>query len=198
MSSKRRRRDQGENAGSNRNLDGRRLRTVTEAKALAEYLAVKPEMERREKEARRKRWEQIVQMAEDKEREIKSGSKGRVDGQWVADLDDAKKRTEMATRAAMAGEWSDRRFSNHVNQDMSGSDDDEESGEGEQEEMDSSEGTTPEVEDDKKAKGKAKAVEKILEKGVDIAKIKDKARMEYFGFYEDDEFMSEDEEEAAT
>ena len=54
MSSKRKR-NQGENDGSSRNLDGRRIRTVNEAKALAEYLAVKPEMDRRQKEERRRR-----------------------------------------------------------------------------------------------------------------------------------------------
>jgi len=48
MSSKRKR-NQGEDNGSSRNLDGRRLRTVNEAKALAEYLAIKPDMAKREK-----------------------------------------------------------------------------------------------------------------------------------------------------
>ena len=54
MSSKRKN-NQGDANSSNRNLDGRRLRTVNEAKALAEYLALKPEMEKKEKEARRAR-----------------------------------------------------------------------------------------------------------------------------------------------
>lgn len=62
--SSRRKKNQGEGNSSNRNLDGRRLRTVNEAKALAEYLALKPEMEKKEKEARRKRWEQVVDLAE--------------------------------------------------------------------------------------------------------------------------------------
>src|SRR4051794_20742598 len=48
MSSKRKRNRGDENASS-RNLDGRRLRTVNEAKALAEYLAIKPEMAKKEK-----------------------------------------------------------------------------------------------------------------------------------------------------
>ena len=53
MQSKRRRGGNAEEAnGSNRNLDGRRLRTVAEAKRLAEYLALKPEMEAKEKEER--------------------------------------------------------------------------------------------------------------------------------------------------
>lgn len=59
--------------GSNRNLDGRRLRTVTEAKNLAEYLATKPDLEKREKDERRKRWEAVVEGAERREEEIKKG-----------------------------------------------------------------------------------------------------------------------------
>ncbi len=100
MSSKRKR-DQGDENSSNRNLDGRRLRTVAEAKALAEYLALKPEMEKKEKEARRKRWEQVVELAEKREAEIKNESKGRVDGKWVEDKDDAGEKTREAVVAAM-------------------------------------------------------------------------------------------------
>lgn len=100
MSSKRKR-NQGDENSSNRNLDGRRLRTVAEAKALAEYLALKPEMEKKEKEARRKRWEQVVELAEKREEEIKNGSKGRVDGKWVGDKDEAGERTREAVVAAM-------------------------------------------------------------------------------------------------
>ncbi|KAL8705853.1 MAG: hypothetical protein Q9201_001076 [Fulgogasparrea decipioides] len=107
MSSKRKR-NQGDQNSSNRNLDGRRLRTVAEAKALAEYLAVKPEMEEREKDARRKRWEQVVELAEKREAEIRNGSKGRVDGKWVEDKDEAGERTREAVLAAMrSGEYHD-------------------------------------------------------------------------------------------
>ncbi|KAI9844555.1 MAG: hypothetical protein M1837_005514 [Sclerophora amabilis] len=104
--SSRRKRNQGENNGSNRNLDGRRLRTVNEAKALAEYLAVKPEMEKKEKEARVKRWEQIIEMAEQKEDELKNGAKAKMDAQmadWVQDHDEMVQRTrENAQRATKA------------------------------------------------------------------------------------------------
>ncbi|KAI4199232.1 MAG: hypothetical protein LQ346_002609 [Caloplaca aetnensis] len=100
MSSKRKR-NQGDENSSNRNLDGRRLRTVAEAKALAEYLAFKPEMEKKEKEARRKRWEQVVELAEKREEEIKNGFKGKVDGKWVEDKDDAGEKTREAVVAAM-------------------------------------------------------------------------------------------------
>ncbi|KAF2433067.1 hypothetical protein EJ08DRAFT_647482 [Tothia fuscella] len=92
--------------GSMRNLDGRRLRTVTEAKALAEYLALKPEMDKREKEERRKRWEQVVKLAEDKQDEIKSGGgKGRVDGKWLEGKEEAAEKTRQAVLASLsAGE----------------------------------------------------------------------------------------------
>src|ERR1700748_1715654 len=54
--SSRKKKNQGDAHASSRNLDGRRLRTIKEAKALAEYLAVKPEMDKTEKEERLKRW----------------------------------------------------------------------------------------------------------------------------------------------
>lgn len=100
MSSKRKR-NQGDENASSRNLDGRRLRTVTEAKALAEYLAIKPEMAKREKEARRNRWEQVVELAERREEEMRSGNKGKVDGKWVEDKEEAGERTREAVLAAM-------------------------------------------------------------------------------------------------
>ena len=106
--SSRRKKNAGENNSSNRNLDGRRLRTVNEAKALAEYLALKPDMEKKEKEARRKRWEQVVEMAERREEEIRSGNKGKVDGKWMEDKEEAGERAREAVRAAMrAGNYHD-------------------------------------------------------------------------------------------
>ncbi|KAL8788087.1 MAG: hypothetical protein Q9213_001845 [Squamulea squamosa] len=99
--SSRKKRNQGDENSSNRNLDGRRLRTVAEAKALAEYLALKPEMEKKEKEARRKRWEQVVALAEQREADIKNNTKARVDGKWVEDKDEASERTRDAVLAAM-------------------------------------------------------------------------------------------------
>lgn len=107
MSSKRKR-NQGDDNGSSRNLDGRRLRTVNEAKALAEYLAIKPEMAKREKEERRKRWEQVVELAERREEEIRLGNKGKVDGKWVEDKEEANERTREAVISAMkSGNYKD-------------------------------------------------------------------------------------------
>jgi Silencing defective 2 N-terminal ubiquitin domain len=174
MSSKRKRRDQIENSGSNRNLDGRRLRTVNEAKALAEYLAVKPEMDKKEREAKKKRWEQIVDLAEEKAREIRSGNKGKVNGEWVESKEEASERTRDATRRAMVeGTWTDVKFERGESS-RSGS------GSQEEEAQSSSEGTTPPDADAKDLKAGAKGKQKAVE---------------YFGFDEDDEFMSDDEEE---
>ena len=100
MSSKRKN-NQGDSNNSNRNLDGRRLRTVNEAKALAEYLALKPEMDKKEKEARRKRWQQVVDLSEKREFEIRNGTKGKVDGKWVEDKEEAGERAREAVQRAM-------------------------------------------------------------------------------------------------
>lgn len=107
MSSKKKK-NHGDNNGSNRNLDGRRLRTITEAKALAEHLATKPEMEKKEKEARQKRWQQVVDLAEKREEELRSGSKQRIDGRWVEDKTEAVDAVREAVLKAMEnGSYSD-------------------------------------------------------------------------------------------
>lgn len=98
--SSRKKRDQN-STGSNRNLDGRRLRTVQEAKALAEYIELKPEMDRREKEKRTRRWQEVVDSAERREDEIKNGGKGHLDGKWVEDREEISDRMREATEAAL-------------------------------------------------------------------------------------------------
>ena len=104
MSSRKKNRDNNINPnGSNRNLDGRRLRTVDEAKRLAEYLAIKPEMEKREKEQRRKRWEAVVEASEKREEEIKRGGVGggRLDSEWVEAKEGAEERVRESVMKAM-------------------------------------------------------------------------------------------------
>ncbi|KZZ98464.1 hypothetical protein AAL_02982 [Moelleriella libera RCEF 2490] len=97
-----------EDHGSSRNLDGRRLRTVNEAKALAEYLAIKPEMDKKEKAKRRERWEQIVQVSEEKQHQIKNGGQALLDGKWVEDKEESSERTRDAVAAAIkAGNYRD-------------------------------------------------------------------------------------------
>lgn len=108
MASKRKR-NQGDSNSSSRNLDGRRLRTVNEAKALAEYLAVKPEMDKQEKEERRRRWQAVVEMAEKRQDEIKNGGgKQKIDGQWMDDKEEMNEKAREAVLAAMKdGAWTD-------------------------------------------------------------------------------------------
>lgn len=101
MSSKKNRDRQDQN-GSNRNLDGRRLRTVDEAKRLAEYLATKPEMERKEKEERRKRWEAVIDAAEATEAKIKAGKMGSNQGRLDAEYVEGKEAAEEKVREAVA------------------------------------------------------------------------------------------------
>jgi hypothetical protein len=164
MSSKRKR-GQGEQNGSSRGLDGRRLRTVNEAKALAEYLAIKPEMARKDKEERRKRWEQVVELAERREEEIRSGNKGKVDGKWVEDKEEANERTRDAVLAAMkSGNYKDNLAVRTSG--ASGS----ASSESEYEAGASSKDTTPPSESAK-------------------------PNRTFLGFDDDDEFMSSDEED---
>jgi len=122
--SSRKKRQQGEVNGSSRNLDGRRLRTVNEAKALAEYLAVKPEMDKKEKEERRKRWELIVEMAEKKTDEIKNGSKARLDSKFFEDKDEASEKTRQAVLAALdAGDIKEALGMKESDESMEGSED---------------------------------------------------------------------------
>ncbi|KAF2212490.1 hypothetical protein CERZMDRAFT_8211, partial [Cercospora zeae-maydis SCOH1-5] len=108
MSSRKNRNSNVNPNASNRNLDGRRLRTVDEAKRLAEYLAIKPEMEKKEREERKKRWQEVVEAAERKEDEIKSGkggaAKGRLDAEWVEGKEDAESKTREAVIRAMKEE----------------------------------------------------------------------------------------------
>ncbi|KAF2199354.1 hypothetical protein GQ43DRAFT_442560 [Delitschia confertaspora ATCC 74209] len=102
--SSRKKRNAGEANSSSRNLEGRRLRTVTEAKQLAEYLAIKPEMERKEREERMKRWQDIVDSTERKEEELRSGKGVRVDGQWAEDKEEAEQKTREAVLRALQEE----------------------------------------------------------------------------------------------
>ncbi|OAA70464.1 hypothetical protein ISF_02438 [Cordyceps fumosorosea ARSEF 2679] len=170
--SSRKKRTQDDN-GESRNLDGRRLRTVNEAKALAEYLAIKPDMDKKEKEKRRARWEEIVQQTEAREAEIKNGGKSMIDGQWAEDKEESNERTRDAVLAAMkAGSYTDNLSSSHGSSSAahgaSLSDGDENSSASSKESPPPAQSAV-----DPKGKGKARA---------------------FFGFDEDDEFMSSDDE----
>ncbi|KAK0634684.1 telomere stability and silencing-domain-containing protein [Bombardia bombarda] len=191
MSSKRKK-NQGEDNGSSRNLDGRRLRTVTEAKALAEYLSIKPEMDRKEKEKRRQRWADIVETTERKQDEIRHGTKGRLDGKWVEDKEETGERTREAVLAALkagnvkdnltllsaspTGSESSASAAGANSEEVIMRDDDDSSSE----ESGGSKATTPPSEP---------------EASTSAAAAKGQPRT-FFGFDEDDEFMSSSEDES--
>jgi hypothetical protein len=107
MSSRKRRQNAELATGSARNLDGRRLRTITEAKNLAAYLATKPDMDRKEKEERRKRWEQVVELAEQREADMKAGKgpDGRRKGlsdEWIETKEEVGENVRNAVKMAMS------------------------------------------------------------------------------------------------
>ncbi len=171
---KRKKNQGGEENGSSRNLDGRRMRTVNEAKALAEYLAIKPDMDRKEKEKRKQRWQEIVDLTERRQEEIKHGSKGRLNGKWVEDKEEAGERTREAVLAAMkAGSFQDNLLSRSHESNSTDTGDDAIMEEDEPDGESSSKASTPPSEPATNSKPKTRA---------------------FFGFDEDDEFVSSDEE----
>lgn len=176
--SSRRKRNEGEDNGSSRNLDGRRLRTVNEAKALAEYLAVKPDMDKKEKEERRRRWEAVVDAAEKRQEELKNGGgKQKVDGQWMEDKDEMNEKAREAVLAAMKEDtWTD----NLKDSLLGGSSTSASEGSGQESGSPSEESEEETEMKDAPASGPSKA---------------SAAPRKYIGFDEDDEFMSDSEEE---
>lgn len=98
-----RKKQNGEQNGSSRNLDGRRLRTVAEAKALAEYLAAKPDLEKRERDEKRRRWEDIVASTERKREELGKGERqARLDGRWVEEKEEVERKSREAVEKMLA------------------------------------------------------------------------------------------------
>ncbi|KAI0401186.1 telomere stability and silencing-domain-containing protein [Xylaria palmicola] len=176
MSSKKKK-NQGDENGSSRNLDGRRIRTINEAKALAEYLAIKPEMEQKEKEKRRARWQQIVEAAEEKEHEIKHNTKGRISGTWVEDKEEAGERTRDAVLAAIkAGNYKDNLLSTSHGSSSTEHVDDSTSG-------------------DENASEESSRSRSPTTKATTKATTTKPPTRAFAGFDEDDEFMSSSDEE---
>ncbi|KAG5976687.1 hypothetical protein E4U58_000020 [Claviceps cyperi] len=159
-----------ENHGSSRNLDGRRLRTVNEAKALAEFIEMKPGMEKKEKEKRRERLEQTVKTSEERQAQMKNGGTGRLDGKWVEDKEESSERTREAVAAVMmTGKYSDNLF---------GTSHGSTSSEQAEEQSSSEKESSARTKDAGSSKGKGKTGSKA-----------------FFGFDQDDEFMSSSDEE---
>lgn len=179
MSSKRKR-NQGDNNGSSRNLDGRRLRTVNEAKALAEYLAVKPEMDKKEKEERQRRWQSVVDMAEKRQEEVKNGSgRQKLDGQWMEDREEMSEKTrEAVLRAVKDGGWTD-----NLRDAILGGSSTSASDEGSEEDASSSE--------DEESEGIGESSNAVSGPSVP----QKAAPRKFIGFDDDDEFMSDSDED---
>ncbi|GKZ34648.1 hypothetical protein AbraIFM66950_004962 [Aspergillus brasiliensis] len=182
MSSKRKR-NQGDDNGSSRNLDGRRLRTVNEAKALAEYLALKPEMDKKEKEERRRRWQAVVEAAEKRQEELKNGGgKQKIDGQWMEDKDEMNEKAREAVLMAMKdGMWTDNLRDTILGGSSTSTSPSEGSG---QETPSSSEEESDDEQEMEDAPGPSSS-----------EPARNAAPRRYIGFDEDDEFMSDSEEE---
>ncbi|KAJ5532876.1 hypothetical protein N7513_000774 [Penicillium frequentans] len=180
MSSKRKR-NQGDNNSSSRNLDGRRLRTVAEAKSLAEYLAVKPEMDKKEKEERRQRWQAVVEMAEKRQDELKSGGgREKIDGQWMDDKEEMNEKAREAVLLAMKdGSWTDS-LRDAI---LGGSSTSASEG---SDHMDSSTSDEDEEEDENAVSSSAAGPSAPAQKS---------APRRFIGFDDDDEFMSDSEED---
>ncbi|PYI21366.1 hypothetical protein BO99DRAFT_400952 [Aspergillus violaceofuscus CBS 115571] len=185
MSSKRKR-NQGDDNGSSRNLDGRRLRTVNEAKALAEYLALKPEMDKKEKEERRRRWQAVVEAAEKRQEELKNGGgKQKIDGQWMEDKEEMNEKAREAVLMAMKdGMWTD----NLRDTILGGSSTSASASEGSDRDTPSSEEESEDGDDDVKE-------EEMVDAPGPSNTARSSAPRRYIGFDEDDEFMSDSEEE---
>ncbi|KAG4218152.1 hypothetical protein PC116_g33368 [Phytophthora cactorum] len=131
-------------------------------------------MEQKEKEKRRARWQQIVDAADEREHEIKNSTKGRLDGKWVEDKEEASERTREAVLAAMkAGNFKDNLLgTSHGSTSTENMDED------------SSE------EEESEASSSSKAP--IPQKNTTSKKPVTRA---FAGFDEDDEFMSSSDEE---
>lgn len=195
MSSKKKKNRGDENASS-RNLDGRRLRTVTEAKALAEYLAIRPEMEQREKQRRRERWQQIVDAADQREHDIRSGNgngggaRARLDGRWVEDKEEAGERTRDAVLAAIkAGNYKDNLLATTTTTSHGSATEPEDM----EEDSESSDADKEEGQDESSSSNDGNP--KQLKEKETAAPKKSKPTRAFAGFDEDDEFMSSSDEE---
>ena len=175
--SSRKKRGQEENSDSCRNLDGRRIRTVKEAKALAAYLEIKPEMDRKEREKRRERWRKVVEQADRREAEERGdavmGGTRFEDTEWLEKTEEEKERLrEAVVRAMKEGAYEDEEKKRDVSPGSSGT---------------SSGADEVEAEEPKKSRI---AVPKLISPPtVSTAKAR-----RFTGFDDDDEFMSDDEE----
>ena len=194
----RKKKDNREPHGSSRNLDGRRLRTITEAKNLATYLATKPEMERKEKEERRKRWESVVEAAERREEEIRSGKKGKgLSEEWIQEKEDVGESVKDAVKRAMMGKSVEggEKETQAKGKEVDSASGDESEQEGEAEDVMELDDKDLQRLKDEAATGDVDAIWVLKNQVVSETEVTKKApERRFVGFDEDDEFLSSDDE----
>jgi hypothetical protein len=108
MSSRKKKQNAALATGSARNLDGRRLRTIAEAKNLATYLATKPDADAKEREEKMERWTKVVELAEQREEEMrkgigKDGRRKGVGSEWLESKEEVGEGVRNAVLIAMNG-----------------------------------------------------------------------------------------------
>ncbi|EGX48013.1 hypothetical protein AOL_s00081g340 [Orbilia oligospora ATCC 24927] len=165
-----------ENSDSCRNLDGRRLRTVKEAKALAQYLETKPDMDKKERDKRKERWGKVIEAADEKIRGGGNVNQRFDDAKWLEEKDEGRDKAREAVLRAMKANSSAARVpspsgQSSTSEDLEGSDD---------EKNNSSEESSKSSEDEKVLPPTKKV--KVQPKKI-------------FGFDEDDDFLSSSDEE---
>ncbi|KAF8426062.1 telomere stability and silencing-domain-containing protein [Tirmania nivea] len=176
--SSRKKRGQEENSDSCRNLDGRRIRTVKEAKALAAYLEIKPEMDKKEREKRKERWRKVVEQADRREAEERGdavmGGMRFENTEWLEKTEEEKERLrEAVVRAMKEGAYEDEEKKRDRSPGSSGI---------------SSGADEEEVKEPKKSKI-------AVPKPISPIKVSTAKARKFTGFDDDDEFMSDDGEE---
>lgn len=204
MSSRKKKQNAALATGSARNLDGRRLRTVAEAKNLAAYLATKPDADAKEREEKRRRWESIVEMAEQREADMRSGkgADGRKRGlasDWLETKEEVGEGVKNAVKVAMQAQ-------NKGGESESGS-----GGSAGASEEDSEDEDVMELDEDgmEKLRIEAEAGDedamwvlkerlKIPEQYLPKVKKQTPAPRRFAGFDDDDDVSSSDEEDAAA
>ncbi|KAK6360381.1 hypothetical protein TWF730_006524 [Orbilia blumenaviensis] len=165
-----------ENSDSCRNLDGRRLRTVKEAKALAQYLETKPDMDKKEREKRKERWEKVIEAADEKIRGGGNINQRFDDAKWLEEKDEGRDKAREAVLRAMKANAAAARVPSPSGQSSTSEDLEED----EEEENNNEEESSKSSED---------------EKVVTVTKKAKTQPKKLFGFDEDDDFLSSDEEE---
>ncbi|ETN43497.1 uncharacterized protein HMPREF1541_02656 [Cyphellophora europaea CBS 101466] len=208
MSSRKKKQNAALATGSARNLDGRRLRTIAEAKNLAAYLATKPDADAREREEKRRRWEGIVEMAEQREAEMRSG-KGK-DGRrrglgedWMETKEEVGENVKSAVQKAMAAQSKEAGSDSGSGGSAEASDVESDAGQGEEDVMELDEEGMEKLRveaeaGDEDAMWVLKERLKIPERYLPEVKKPKMPQRRFVGFDDDEDISSSEEDEEAS